>query len=432
MTITTMTPEQLATAPWLTKFDYAVDLLGMSLPSYQGQLVTFIARRTLRWGKDREIIPLDHFEDGITNSKTDEWVIHGLNMTRKTIIKMLKALVDAGWVLRTEIKTDHGNVAHAYEFNWEKIAMAFLPISKKEKKKAQTGQDQDDSSVRGTPLSSGHGTPLTSVPGTPKDTNKTHKQRHQTARKRAPISDGSNLEKDTSEGMGLSDVIEQGRRVTKTNRTRKARSEKLTSIVVETIWEDALIEAWPGIRHMGWTGKTKGHANHLVKYIGEAVREFLPWAIHNWPMVRLAKFPAKREVQCPKMPDFVFLFNFRRDFMDVWNDREFYASLAGNPKAGLIVWLRNQGYSIEDAIEEAGQRDLHKQRMDELDGREEEIRALHRQVGLVYNPSHGIKHAAKEAEARIAASTRAVNRGASTNDADLGDRARQIKGWDDE
>ena len=425
MTITTMTPEQLATAPWLTKFDYAVDLLGMSLPAGQGQIVTFIARRTLRWGKDQETITLEQFKDGIINNNTGEWVIHGLKMGLQAIISGLKKLVDAGWVFKGEIRTNSGNIANTYRFNWEKIAMAFLPVSKKDKKKADT-HCENHSATDCENHSAG------TVKITVKDTNKTHQKTHQTARKRAPISNGSNLEKDTSEGMGLSDVIEQGRRVTKAKRTRKTQAERLTSNVVEAIWEDSLLEAWPGTRHMGWTGKTKGHANHLVKYIGESVRDFLPWAIQSWPMVRLTKFPAKREVDCPKMPDFVFLFNFRRDFMDVWNDREFYASLAGNPKAGLIVWLRNQGYSIEDAIEEAGRRDLHKERMDELDEREEEIRALHRQIGLVYNPNHGIKHAAKEAEARIAAGTRTVNRGASGNDTDLGDRARQIKGWDDE
>jgi hypothetical protein len=127
------------------------------------------------------------------------------------------------------------------------------------------------------------------------------------------------------------------------------------------------------------------------------------------------------------------LFSFRKDFLDVWNKRKFYASLAGNPKAGLIVALINQGYSEDDAIEEAGQRNRHKERMAELVHKEEEIRQLHRQVGLVYNPKHGIKQLVKEAEARIAASGRVSSQFSTPlPESELSQRLRQIKDWDDE
>lgn len=428
-----MTPEQLAKASYVQKTNYVIDLLSMSLPSAQGQIITFIARRTCRFKKDREIIPLDHFEDGITNGKTGEWVIHGLRMTRKTIIKALKAVIDAGWLIRIETKTNSGQIANAYEFNWEKIAMAFLPKSKKEK--VQRGGET-------TPLSSGETTPLGGVKTTLKGMiEPKNNKRIETPRKRGVVSDvknqrGKNSEANTISSEGtIAEAIATGQRVTD-NKMRQRAERPVSAKVLEDVWNLQMRQSWPSVRPTAWTGRLYGNAKNLVKEIGKThVREFVEWSVQNWKLVKGAKFGPKRDVQMPELPEFKFFYAFRSSFKDVWEDREFMRKIAGNPKAGLIVWLRNQGYTEEDAIEEAGKREQHRERMDEIEAAKKEVEALHRQVGLVYAPDQGIRLHEQDAEDRIAqGQQRKRNRQAARDvnpGSELGERFRKVDSWDD-
>lgn len=62
-------------------------------------IVFMILDRTLGWGKEWERIPLRHFHDGITN-KDGETIHPGTGLHRATVMRNLKALVEAGAILK--------------------------------------------------------------------------------------------------------------------------------------------------------------------------------------------------------------------------------------------------------------------------------------------------------------------------------------------
>jgi hypothetical protein len=379
--------------------------------------------RTVSFYKEWEDIPMRHFLNGVTNRKTGETISAGAGLSKSTVKRCLASLIKKGLVIRQPALKGFG-ADYSYSVNWERVQSFQNPISEHPKNsKKQGGRIEPSRRSKRT------------QPGSKMNP---HNKRNITTennngyeRSRAVIRDHDISDKQSA-GTSTEELSQEPAPETTNRRRRNKRGKGYFDL--EGFWENTMSQAWPHTKHMGWTGKEKGHAGNLVRYLGaDSACEFVEWAIRNWPMTKLSKFPAKRDVTYPDLPEFGFLFSFRKDFLDVWNKRKFYASLAGNPKAGLIVALINQGYSEEDAIEEAGQHDRHQERMTELAHKEEEIRVLHRQVGKFYSPKHGIKQFVEEAEARIAASALVVNQfSAPLAESELSQRLRQIKDWDDE
>lgn len=77
-----------------------------TLPPKSFQLLLFICSRTLRFGKDKERIPLKHFTDGIKDS-TGKWVQKPVGVAKNAISDGLIALEDAGLINVTKA---HANV----------------------------------------------------------------------------------------------------------------------------------------------------------------------------------------------------------------------------------------------------------------------------------------------------------------------------------
>lgn len=77
-----------------------------TLPPKSFQLLVFICSRTLRFGKDKERIPLKHFTDGIKDN-TGKWVQKPVGVAKNAISDGLIALEDAGLINVTKA---HANV----------------------------------------------------------------------------------------------------------------------------------------------------------------------------------------------------------------------------------------------------------------------------------------------------------------------------------
>jgi len=137
-------------------------------------------------------------------------------------------------------------------------------------------------------------------------------------------------------------------------RREAAKNSKATPNTINKFWNDVYRDAWPDFPTFSFSPKEKGCARNLIKgYQGDDLLSFVEWSIYNWHMVGKSKFPEKRGVTFPKQPDFQFFFNFRKNFIEVYNDKEFYSKLAHHTNAGLVIHLMKQGYSADDAFEEA-------------------------------------------------------------------------------
>lgn len=415
--------DQLSPKEVVQRKQFIVRNVAPRISPSEGAIVNFVMDRTVSFYKEWEDIPMRHFLNGVTDRKTGEKISAGAGLSESTVKRCLASLIRKGLIKRQPAQKNFG-AYYSYSVNWSEVQSFANPVSKNFKNVDEQGGKIEPSRMSKRTHPGSKMTPHN-------NRNITTENNNGYERSRAVIRDQVLSEKHSAENSA--DKVNQEPAPEKINRSAHNIKGKYPADL-EAIWTGTMQKAWPHTVHMGWTGKEKGHAGDLVRYLGaDRACEFVEWAIRNWRMTKLSKFPAKRDVTCPEMPEFGFLFSFRKDFLDVWNDRNFYASLAGNPKAGLVVFLKNQGYSEEDAIEEAGRRDLHKARMDELADKEEEIMQLHRQLGLVYNPKHGIKHALKEAEARIAAGSGIRSRGSTTmTDTELANRAREIKEWGDE
>jgi hypothetical protein len=381
-----------------------------------------IFNRTVRFDKAEERITIRQFVQGVV-SRTGEVIYGGTGYSESSVKRGIKKVVDelgiAYCISRpggNRYGIDWNAVSKFVADNAEKTNLSILPV----KIEGHEGPTIGSSRTAGRFSETLHN-----------NREKTLDTKNGYKRSRALIRDQDLSDNHSAEIFA--EEVNQEPAPEKTNR-RAHNIKGRYHNDLEAEWKRNMRQAWPDTVHLGWTGKEKGQAGNLIKCLGsDNAFEFVEWSVRHWPMTKLSKFPAKRDIICPEIPEFGFLFSFRKDFLDVWNKRKFYASLAGNPKAGLIVALINQGYSEDDAIEEAGQRNRHKERMAELVHKEEEIRQLHRQVGLVYNPKHGIKQLVKEAEARIAASGRVSSQFSTPlPESELSQRLRQIKDWDDE
>jgi len=108
--------------------------------------------------------------------------------------------------------------------------------------------------------------------------------------------------------------------------------------------------------------------------MGNETAEFVEWCVANWHVVRVSKFRNSDKVKFPEYPDFQFLYSFRRNFLDVWNDPDFYTRINQHPKAGLAVHYRKQGMTTQQAIEAIGKDKSQDKRKADLDDREARLK----------------------------------------------------------
>lgn len=419
------------------------------LKSSDYSVLRFIADRTLSFYKTTERIPMRHFLQGFKTS-SGEVITTGVGLSRSTVKRSLARLYADGLITRSLVKSSFGD-GYEYSLDW-RGSLAFV----EEREALRKSDAPRKNSGTQSELRGGSKRPQTGVKMTPHNNRKkTTDPNNGSTRFCAVGRQKDGLNKNSEDitpstsmsaeypssdeclhGHGVADAIAAGQRVTNDN-MRKLAERPVSAKVIEDIWNTQMQQSWSTVRLGKWTGRMYGNAKSLIEQVGKNnVQDFVEWSIKNWPLVKRSKFPPQGEIDCPKYPDFIFFFALHRTFKDVWEDREFMRSLADNPKAGLIVWLKNQGYSEEDAIEEAGQRDKHKERMEELAAAKKEIEALHRQVGLVYSPDQGIKYHAKDAEERIKAgeARKAIGEGAREGmqpHSELGKRIKNISGWDD-
>lgn len=434
---------QLTSKEIVEKKKFLERRLKSCIKSSEYSVLHFIADRTLSFYKYSERIPMRHFVHGFRTT-SGEIVTTGVGLSKSTVKRSLARLNEYGLITRRLVKNGYLDV-YEYSLNWHGI-LAFVEEREAQRKSnALCKNSGTQSEPSGSPKRTHAG-----VKKTPHNNrNITTEPNNRSTRFRAagrqenssnrnsedtitstnlsaecPSFDDGLQEHDVAENFAVGELATDDQSYERVERPVSAK-------VIEDIWNSQMQKSWSTVRLGDWTGRMYSNAKSLIKQIGKNdVQDFVEWSIKNWRLVKINKFPPQGEIDCPKFPEFTFFFAMFRRFKDVWEDQEFMRSLAGNPKAGLIVWLKNQGYTEEDAFEEAGKRDAHSERMEEIKAAEEHIQALHRQVGLVYSPDQGIKYHAKDAEERIANSRRPERKPVNPG-SELGDRFREVGGWDD-
>lgn len=113
-----------------------------TLPPKSFQLLLFICARTLRYGKDKERIPLKHFIDGIKDG-AGKWVQKPVGVAKNAISDGLIALEDAGLI---HVNKAHSNV-RVIQINYEIFSDGVDHMEsrlRKSKKERLLEKNQDD------------------------------------------------------------------------------------------------------------------------------------------------------------------------------------------------------------------------------------------------------------------------------------------------
>ena len=320
----------------------------------QQAVLRFVTDRTIPWNKEWEIITLRQFLEGIV-SKAGEVIHKGIRLSKRAIQYALKELVEQGYILKREVSR-WGRLVNQYAINLERLNMA-LPTPKKDRTKAaasllpqrrqdmgiseapkdttlelQSGEIDEDVWVQEVHPSSATVAPYNSTKETVKNFSKNRE------RESAPF------------GKRVLEKVEEARERYRFALKRKSQRH-LSNYSIEAAWKASMLENWESVRILSFTGKDHGNAKRLFKDLGKETISFLEWCVSNWHLVRRAKFSKSKTLEYPDYPDFGFLFAFRHAFVDVWNERHYHERLANHPKAALVVHLRKQGYTFEQALE---------------------------------------------------------------------------------
>lgn len=479
MTSTLAFTEQLEKNTFFQKMDVVDNQLSPLLSVRERLIVKFIAARTFRWKKDWEMITVRHFVEGVV-SRAGEMVISGTGLSERTVYRALASLLEKGYITRRERKNPYGVSLYEYAINWKAVAMALLPRSKKASQpkaqglarsrkrpatyvpKASRRVAEDPCQDGSTPLSDCQGGGVKVAAKYLKKTTEENDGRELRAshadiergdvsgkgsaecpETSSEIEPGCNRPETSSVKRGAMDAITDAVRVAK-ERTTKAlqrradKSKRLTGARLEDHWRLILGEHWEDLRIVPWNPKERGCAGHFIKYFGQDALKIMRWCVANWHVVRKSKFPTDRKVQFPDYPDFQFMFNFRKDFLEIYNDREFRERISGNRKAGLIVTLRKLGYTEEAAIAEVEDRTKHDNRIDELERWEQDLKDRERQFAARrgYGERAAPEKTVTKADVMRQIAERREKRRVRSDDElppveGMADRFRQIKGYEE-
>lgn len=290
--------------------------LGLLLPSHLA-ILQFIVERTLRWGKESEVIPYSHFYKGVWSGGIQ--IQSRVPYSLPTIFRSVKDVERFGFVDITRVRSTHrGYEANRFEINFKVIVecdmakVPALPVPKRLKNTPETG---------GTPSINDALPLLSSVhhPFYQRRTTNIHKEKIHKEKKHKELA----APKTALETIAF--VTQQ--HAVRRREVKGATPATCTQESLRRMWHTAMLEHYPSVPLEGINVPRVMKTFKLAAAVeigkDTDLRDFFGWLIPLWPSLRggsLAWLNKKREV-IPLAPNFIVLTNFMRPFAREFRDR---------------------------------------------------------------------------------------------------------------
>ena len=375
----TSVAQRLATGEALTVMDKLLfrervdDVWLAYLDGTEANVIQYITRRTVHWGRDRFTASTENVLNG-----TEKYP--GVRVGKTAYFSALKSLEAKGMIQRVRHK--NGRVTVVINTEWTPEDQEMIPVPKRlkgEKPQEAGSRDELGQFARRT-LNTDNGISNSLIGEVAADapTPRLFTPKEKTERKPSPDENekpcffGAAKETrkcDTEAVQPAAIAVRQ--RISRVQAEMREKTEKRaeaalkraterkaglpTATELERVWIRALMEAHPLRLHVAWSRKEQGMVKQAQRKWAEAktgtFAEFLDFAARNWGAVVQRKLAWMTKPAAPTYPSLDFLIWRLRDFVEVWIDRKshVFATDADNDRYARLIAA---GMGHDEAVKE--------------------------------------------------------------------------------
>ena len=316
------------------------DLAGKCSDGNEIAVLSFILDRTINWGKIKECIPFNHFLDGIGDWRP------GLPMSRRTLIRVLHRLLDAGVIQRAEsafgfvynLVFDMARIKRPTTEKGQQAVARTRRRTRPVNTQSSAPDAQEQTHTEGANLA-----PLDPKSGCQSDT---YKKGNEELRERkdngatAPTPSLRNRMSEICDGVLAKMQAQRAKR----NQTRKAAD-------YSGAWLDAVREHHPGAPVTAWTKADFGKFKPVAAALhggDHDPHDFLRWVAQDWLTIRATVF--RWMDRAPETPALGLVVKFRQDVLDAYYRRSrLHEEATETRHQRYRRSLMKRGYSFEEA-----------------------------------------------------------------------------------